>query len=86
VHLAGVPATSAELASRAGSTLESRAEVLEAYLFGSAARGEAQPHSDVDIAVYVDRELAPRGAYGYGAELTGDFAAFAEYVEHWLER
>ena len=28
--------------------------VLEAYLFGSAARGEAGPESDIDIAVYLD--------------------------------
>ena len=34
--------------------LEPRAEVLEAYLFGSWARGEAVGHSDVDVAVYVD--------------------------------
>ncbi len=32
--------------------LERRPEILEAYLFGSHARGEAMPHSDIDIAVY----------------------------------
>jgi len=26
--------------------------VLEVYLFGSTARGESRPHSDIDIAVY----------------------------------
>lgn len=44
--------------------------MLEAYLFGSVARDEAQLHSDVDIAVYVDPGLAPQGSYGYQAELT----------------
>src|SRR6185436_13550230 len=40
--------------------LAKRPEVLEAYLFGSTARGEQQPHSDIDVAVYVDRDAAPR--------------------------
>lgn len=52
------------------AALTSRTEVREAYLFGSHARGLAQPHSDIDVAVYVDdRALDPSG-YGYAAELT----------------
>jgi hypothetical protein len=51
--------------------LRDRLEVLEAYLFGSLARGEAQAHSDVDVAVYVDRALARDAPFGYAAELTG---------------
>jgi predicted nucleotidyltransferase len=31
--------------------LARRPEVLEAYLFGSLARGDAQAHSDADVAV-----------------------------------
>jgi predicted nucleotidyltransferase len=31
--------------------LAARPEVLEGYLFGSTARGDAQAHSDVDVAV-----------------------------------
>ena len=31
-----------------------RPEILEAYIFGSHARGQAQVHSDLDAAVYVD--------------------------------
>lgn len=50
--------------------LASRAEVLEAYLFGSEARGRAQPHSDIDVAVYVDFEHAASSPYGYAADLT----------------
>lgn len=41
--------------------LEPREEILEAYLFGSAATGSAQAHSDVDVAVYL-RE--PPSQYG----------------------
>lgn len=55
--------------------LEQRPEILEAYLFGSHARGEAMPHSDIDIAVYVDRERLPPAPWGYAAELTTDLMA-----------
>jgi predicted nucleotidyltransferase len=44
--------------------LDGRPEVLEAYLFGSQARGDAQPHSDIDVAVYLD----PARAAGYRVE------------------
>jgi len=52
--------------------LANRPEVLEAYLFGSTARGEQQGHSDVDVAVYVDPGAAPPTAFGYAADLTAD--------------
>ena len=55
--------------------LERRPEILEAYLFGSYARGEAMPHSDIDIAVYVDRERLPPAPWGYAAEITTDLMA-----------
>jgi predicted nucleotidyltransferase len=51
------------------SLLEPRPEVLEAYLFGSWARGQAQPHIDVDVAVYLDESKLPQLPYGYEAEL-----------------
>ncbi len=47
--------------------LRPRPEIQEAYLFGSHARGTAQFHSDVDVAVYVDPE--PSTPFGYDAEL-----------------
>jgi predicted nucleotidyltransferase len=52
--------------------LEPRAEVLEAYLFGSAASGRTSTHSDVDVAVYVDPAAlgAAESGYGYAAELS----------------
>lgn len=34
------------------------AEVLFAYLFGSCARGDAGPLSDVDIAIYFDTDVS----------------------------
>ena len=50
--------------------LAGREEIQDAYLFGSRARGEAQAHSDVDVAVYVDPE--PDTPFGYDAELASD--------------
>jgi predicted nucleotidyltransferase len=46
--------------------LRDRSEVMAVYLFGSTARGEAAPHSDVDIAVLL--AAAPRRALN-GAQL-----------------
>ena len=60
------------LAERVAALLGGRNEILEAYLFGSHARAEAQPHSDVDIAVFVDGGQLEVGAFGYEAELTAD--------------
>ena len=49
--------------------LEQRPEILDAYLFGSLARGPVQPHSDVDVAVYIDRDRVADTPFGYSAEL-----------------
>lgn len=59
----------AELSRRVAAILAPREEVLEAYLFGSHAAGRAQPHSDIDVAVYVDERRAAHGGFGYAAEL-----------------
>jgi predicted nucleotidyltransferase len=58
-----------ELERRICAILTPRAEVLEAYLFGSQATGRAQAHSDIDVAVYVDESKESRGGYGIQAEL-----------------
>ena len=63
------PARSALLIERLERTLHARSEVLDAYLFGSRARGDARIESDVDVAVYVDRKYASEAAFGYAAEL-----------------
>lgn len=57
------------LLARLASALEARDEVLEAYLFGSHARGQARLRSDVDVAVYIDEGRARDGAWGYRAQL-----------------
>jgi predicted nucleotidyltransferase len=55
--------------------LARRPEILEAYCFGSHARAEAAAHSDLDLAVYVDRERLPPAPYGYAAELAAELMA-----------
>ena len=64
-----------QLLARLSHALASRDEVLEAYLFGSHARGQAGPDSDIDVAVYIDRSAAEEGHWGYRAELTTDLMA-----------
>src|SRR5262245_35423513 len=53
-------------------TLEQRAEILEAYVFGSMALGTAQVHSDVDVAVYIGAQTPPTSPFGYTADLSAD--------------
>ena len=53
---------------------DARPEILEAYLFGSCARGQAQSHSDVDVAVSVDPVGLPDSPFGYAADLTAALA------------
>lgn len=55
--------------------VEARPEILEAYLFGSQARGDDQPHSDMDVAVYVDMARVPDSPYGYAAELATELGS-----------
>lgn len=57
------------------AAFSARPEVLEAYLFGSVARGDARQHSDVDVAVYVDHEALGRPGFGIAAELSADACA-----------
>jgi predicted nucleotidyltransferase len=63
--------TKPDLLERLAAVLQARPEVLEGYLFGSAARGEMRPHSDFDIAVVLERgTAAARG--GLCAEIGAD--------------
>ena len=55
--------------------LAARREILEAYYFGSQARGDAGAGSDLDVAVYVDRERLPPAPFGYIAGLLTDLMA-----------
>ena len=61
-----------DLEVRLTRALEPRPEILDAYLFGSQARGDAGALSDIDVAVFIDQDLAEPGPYGYDAELITD--------------
>ena len=63
------------LIERLAGVLDPREEILEACLFGSHARGPAQRHSDLDIAVYIDEARADDTGHGYRANLTTDLMA-----------
>ena len=65
-------AEDADLQARLTRVLEPRPEILDAYLFGSQARGDAGALSDIDVAVFIDEDLAEPGPYGYDAELITD--------------
>ncbi|MHB1846053.1 MAG: type VII toxin-antitoxin system MntA family adenylyltransferase antitoxin [Deltaproteobacteria bacterium] len=65
----------ADIAGVLTRALAGRAEILEAYLFGSQARGTAAAHSDVDVAVYLDEARVPAAPYGYPAALATDLMA-----------
>lgn len=58
------------LVTQVTQALVPRAEILEAYLFGSRARGDAHRLSDIDVAVYIDKARAKAGPFGYQADLT----------------
>jgi len=55
--------------------LEARGEILEAYVFGSTARSAGHPHSDLDVAVFVEPDRLPDSPFGYAAALTTDLIA-----------
>lgn len=52
--------------------LSGRQEILEAYLFGSQARGTARADSDVDVAVYMDPATDMNAGFGIDAAITAD--------------
>jgi predicted nucleotidyltransferase len=62
--LGRMPAPAETTLAALREVLARRPEILEAYVFGSFARGEAQPHSDLDVAVY----LASPSTEGLGAD------------------
>lgn len=60
---------------RLRSRLEARPEVLAAYLFGSAARGETGPLSDVDLAVVLSGDLSADERFRVRLAAIGDAVA-----------
>ncbi len=69
------PSSDAPITEKIAAVVVSRPEVLEAYLFGSVARGEEQPHSDVDVAVFVEPDACHKPGFGIGAEIGADLQA-----------
>ena len=67
-----------EIVKRIQVYLEGRPEIRFAYLFGSWAKGTANPLSDIDVAIYVNEEGIGEGyPYGYTAELIADLMKIA---------
>jgi predicted nucleotidyltransferase len=62
----------ASIVDRLRAALEPSNDVLEAYLFGSVARGNDAPHSDVDVALYLEDAALARPGYGIDAEIGAD--------------
>jgi len=54
--------------------LAARSEILEAYLFGSLGRGDSSPHSDLDVAVFIDDSSPGSFPYGYRSDLASALA------------
>lgn len=50
--------------------LSNRREIVFAYLYGSRARRTDGKLSDIDLAVYIDKQMKPAsGVFGYKSEL-----------------
>jgi predicted nucleotidyltransferase len=60
---------------RLRSVLSRRPERLEADLFRALARGEAQAHSDVAVAVFLDSAARSDSGWGSAAEIAADLVA-----------
>jgi predicted nucleotidyltransferase len=67
-----VVVTAIKLVDELASVLATRPEICEAYLFGSQARGDSRPHSDVDVAVYVDPAVPMNTGFGIDCEIAAD--------------
>jgi predicted nucleotidyltransferase len=67
-----VNGTLSQLEGRLTKVLSGRPEILDAYLFGSQARGTAQARSDVDVAVYLDPATDLHRGFGVDAEIAAD--------------
>ena len=61
-----------ELVNVLTQALSDRPEILDAYLFGSQARGTARADSDVDVAVYLDPATDINAGFGVDAAIATD--------------
>jgi predicted nucleotidyltransferase len=71
----------AALAAELGSLLRENRHVDCAWLFGSVARGDAGPLSDVDVAVLLSAEVAPQDRLNVAASLMEDLERRCGYVD-----
>jgi len=60
--------------------LATQPDVVAAYLFGSVARGQATPHSDVDIALLL-READRETLWERRLQLMGELERFGDRVD-----
>lgn len=51
------------------SALAAEPAVFDAYVFGSVARGETRPGSDLDVAVFLDPSAPVPGPWGWAASV-----------------
>lgn len=56
-------------------------ELLGAWLYGSRARGESRPDSDIDLAVLSDRPLDPVELFDAAGRLAGSLGATVDLVD-----
>ena len=62
-----------EIIGKIVSLLLPKKDVLLAYLYGSFAKGETHPNSDIDIAILVNDSISEiKYSYGYRAEILTD--------------
>ena len=61
-----------ELVSVLTQAVSARPEILDAYLFGSQARGTSRVDSDVDVAVYLDPTTDMNAGFGVDAAIAAD--------------
>ncbi|AGB42246.1 putative nucleotidyltransferase [Halobacteroides halobius DSM 5150] len=53
--------------------LSTKQEIVFVYLFGSVAKGSENKLSDIDIAIYLNKDnMPPSGNFGYKAELIAE--------------
>lgn len=73
-----LPRNIGHLLPKAEAYLQSRPDILFAYLFGSLAQGKPKPLSDVDIAVFLSED---KDAVGEKMELLGELTEILETDE-----
>lgn len=59
--------------------LYGRKEIIFAYLYGSLARETQNKLSDIDLAVYIDKDKKPKsGPFGYRSEIIAELGPLVE--------